>query len=237
MGVPEREVRMRGMLAFGHSAFSMWTLVLSEAGLVSALHAGSPCTVDTAAPGKERARCSEDASARCTPNLPGLVRWAGTQKVLRGTEPNSCVSGGQLGTAPALGSLPAEASSGPLPAAPSVLRSEASTGPLSAAPSGLLLPPRGGTSIYTDTVSNHIKGEKKDEEEVPAWSIPGSPCEVRAEGRGWLLDSGAPELQGALRQLHTGCWVFMQRGHLSVLLNKKSKLITPSPLFKGKLKV
>lgn len=81
------------------SAFSMWTLVLSEAGLVSALHAGSPCTVDTAAPGKERARCSEDASARCTPNLPGLVRWAGTQKVLRGTEPNSCVSGGQLGTA------------------------------------------------------------------------------------------------------------------------------------------
>ncbi|XP_063083241.1 DENN domain-containing protein 1A isoform X3 [Cavia porcellus] len=58
---------------------------------------------------------------------------------------------------PALGSLPAEASSGPLPAAPSVLRSEASTGPLSAAPSGLLLPPRGGTSIYTDTVSNHIK--------------------------------------------------------------------------------
>ncbi|XP_063110409.1 ankyrin repeat domain-containing protein 26-like isoform X3 [Cavia porcellus] len=74
---------------------------------------------------------------------------------------------------PALGPLPAEASSGPLPAAPSGLRSKASTGllstapsglrskastgPLSAAPSGLLLPPRGGTSIYTDTVSNHVK--------------------------------------------------------------------------------
>ncbi|XP_063084993.1 lamin-B2-like [Cavia porcellus] len=46
-----------------------------------------------------------------------------------------------LSVQPALGSLPAEASSGPLPAAPS----------------GLLLPPRGGTSIYTDTVSNHVK--------------------------------------------------------------------------------
>ncbi|XP_063110187.1 ankyrin repeat domain-containing protein 26-like isoform X4 [Cavia porcellus] len=67
----------------------------------------------------------------------------------------SKASTGPLSAAPS--GLRSKASTGPLSAAPSGLRSKASTGPLSAAPSGLLLPPRGGTSIYTDTVSNHVK--------------------------------------------------------------------------------
>ncbi|XP_063110205.1 ankyrin repeat domain-containing protein 26-like isoform X11 [Cavia porcellus] len=67
----------------------------------------------------------------------------------------SKASTGPLSAAPS--GLRSKASTGPLSMAPSGLRSKASTGPLSAAPSGLLLPPRGGTSIYTDTVSNHVK--------------------------------------------------------------------------------
>uniref|UniRef100_H0V1T8 SAC domain-containing protein n=1 Tax=Cavia porcellus TaxID=10141 RepID=H0V1T8_CAVPO len=55
---------------------------------------------------------------------------------------------------PALGSLPAEASFGPLPAAPSGLLLP-----------GFFFPPRGGTSIYTDTVSNHVKEREKRKHE------------------------------------------------------------------------
>ncbi|XP_063082667.1 IQ domain-containing protein K isoform X9 [Cavia porcellus] len=71
---------------------------------------------------------------------------------------------------PALGSLPAEASSGPLPAAPFVLQSAPKPLPVRSprlllgfyfrASTWLLLPPRGGTGIYTGTVSNHVKVSK-----------------------------------------------------------------------------
>ena len=71
---------------------------------------------------------------------------------------------------PALGSLPAEASFGPLPAAPFVLQPAPKPLPVRSprlllgfyfrASIWLLLPPRGGTGIYTGTVSNHVKVSK-----------------------------------------------------------------------------